>query len=105
MVFLFVAVATKTLAIGDIEAGMHHTWDDAARLWLVEKKHKADIDRDAQKLDWLRPYFGGKALTQIDRDAVMVVAWDKAKATSPATANRLLALIRAIFRRACRVWE
>jgi len=84
---------------------MQHTWDDAARLWLVEKKHKADIDRDAQKLDWLRPYFGGKALTQIDREAVMVVAWDKAKATSPATANRLLALIRAIFRRACRVWE
>lgn len=82
-----------------------HTWDDAARLWLVEKKHKADIDRDTQKLEWLKPYFGGKPLAQIDREAVMAVAWDKAKATSPATANRLLALIRAIFRRACRVWE
>ncbi len=35
----------------------------------------------------------------------MAVAWDKAKVTSPATANRLLALIRAILRRACRVWE
>lgn len=82
-----------------------HTWDDAARLWLIEKKHKADIDRDAQKLEWLKPYFGGKQLAQIDREAIMVVAWDKAKATSPATANRLLALVRAIFRRACRVWE
>lgn len=82
-----------------------HTWDDAARLWLVEKKHKADIKNDARKLEWLKPYFSGKKLAQIDREVVMSVAWAKAKATSPATANRLLALIRAIFRRACRVWE
>ena len=84
---------------------MRHTWDDAARLWLIEKKHKADIDRDAQKLEWLKPYFGGKPLANIDRESVMIAAWEKAKATTPATANRYLALVRAIFRRACRVWE
>ena len=84
---------------------MLHTWDDAARLWLVEKKHKADIERDALKIEWLKPYFAGKGLAAIDRETIMVAAWDKAKATSPATANRYLALVRAIFRRACRVWE
>ncbi|WP_425493818.1 tyrosine-type recombinase/integrase [Dyella silvatica] len=35
----------------------------------------------------------------------MVAAWAQAKATSPANANRYLALVRAILRRACRVWE
>lgn len=87
------------------DSGMTRTWDDAAALWLREKRHKATIDRDAQKLRWLSPYLSGKRLRDVDRETIMVAAWDKVRETSPATANRFLALIRAILRRACRVWE
>lgn len=81
------------------------SWDDAAAAWLVEKQHKASIGRDAAVIDWLRPYFGGLALDAIDRDAVVRVARIKAEASSPATANRMLALVRSILRRALHVWR
>lgn len=45
-----------------------------------------------------------KPLHGVDRELIHI-AHAKAKATSPSTANRHLALIRAILRKACHDWE
>lgn len=84
---------------------MIETWDDAAAAWLLEKQHKASIGRDRAVIDWLAPHFAGFRLDAIDRDAVVRVARIKASASSPATANRMLALVRSILRRALHVWR
>lgn len=81
------------------------TWDDAAAAWLVDKHYKSSLYQDKAKILWLAPHWSGLALAAIDRDAVMRVARIKAGESSPATANRYLALIRSIFRRALLVWR
>lgn len=83
---------------------MDHTWDDAAEAWLVDKYYKASLYQDRAILEWLYPYFGGLGLPAIDRDRIMAAARKKAAEASPATANRHLALIRSILRRAMHVW-
>lgn len=83
---------------------MQRTWDEAASAWLLEKQHKATIARDASVIDWLQTYFSGWPLENIDRDAIVKVARIKAAASSSATANRMLALVRSILRRAMHVW-
>lgn len=82
-----------------------HTWDEAAVRWLLETKHKATHRDDKAKLRWLDPYLGGKALDDIDRTLVDRIKFDRERVASAATANRYLALIRAILKRACHEWE
>lgn len=82
-----------------------HTWDDAAAAWLVDRAYKSSLYQDRAILGWLLPHFGGLGLAAIDRDLIMRVARLKASASSPATANRHLALIRSILRRAMHVWR
>jgi integrase len=84
---------------------MTHSWDEAASLWLVENQHKATIHQDKRKLAWLATYFSGLSLGEISRELIMVAAHDQARATSMPNANRYLALVRSILRRAWRVWE
>lgn len=54
---------------------------------------------------WLDPYLRGVVLSSINRQAIQDIADEKAKQTSPSTANRYLALLRAILRRATYEWE
>lgn len=81
------------------------TWDDAAAAWLVDRYYKRSLYQDRAILKWLQPHFGGLSLDQIDRDRIMAAARLKAADSSPATANRHLALIRSILRRAMHVWR
>lgn len=67
--------------------------------------HKRSIDHDRRKLDWLRPLLGHKPLSEIDRFTIDEIGKLKLEQASPATANRYLALIRAILRRAAFDWE
>lgn len=80
-------------------------WEEAADQWLIESPHKADNRKDAAKLKWLKKYLGGKRLDQIDRTLIGTIGDIKAREASPATANRYLALIRAILRKAAYEWE
>jgi integrase len=82
-----------------------YTWDQAAWQWLTETAHKRTHEEDKVKLRWLQQYLGGTPLDAISRDLVMQIGNQKAKDASPATANRYLALIRAILRKASREWE
>jgi integrase len=81
------------------------TWDEAAYKWLIETNHKATHKEDARKIQWLQKFLRGKVLESINREAIAEIGRVKAQEASPATANRFLALIRAILRRAAYEWE
>lgn len=81
------------------------TWDEAAYKWLMETLHKKSHHEDVSKIGWLQQFFRGKFLDDLTRDAIAKVGELKLKETSPATANRLLALIRSIMRKAALDWE
>jgi integrase len=81
------------------------TWDEAAYQWLMETQHKATHREDKNKLKWLQQFLRGRALESIDRELIVRIGEQKAQQSSQATANRYLALIRAILRRAVNEWE
>ncbi|HVC38122.1 MAG TPA: site-specific integrase [Gammaproteobacteria bacterium] len=80
-------------------------WNEAAVQWLKETGHKATHYQDKATLRWLDPFLGGKLLSKITRELVVEIAEAKALEASPSTANRHLALIRAILRKARDEWE
>lgn len=81
------------------------TWDEAAYKWLVEMQHKATHAEDRAKVRWLQTFFRGRELTELNREFIAKVAATKAEQSSYATANRYLALIRAVLRKAAFEWE
>ncbi|MFC7289672.1 tyrosine-type recombinase/integrase [Herminiimonas glaciei] len=81
------------------------TWDEAAYKWLMETQLKKSHRDDVSKISWLQQFFRGKYLDELTREIIVKVGELKYKETTPATANRLLALIRAILRRAAFDWE
>lgn len=81
------------------------TWDEAAYRWLMESQHKKSHLEDVAKIRWLQQFFKGKFIDDLTRDVIAKVGELKLKETSPATANRLLALIRSIVRKAALDWE
>lgn len=81
------------------------TWDEAALKWLTETQHKATHEGDKSQLRWLQQYLRGRLLENIDRELIAVIGEAKAQQSSPATANRHLALIRAVLRKAVHEWE
>jgi integrase len=75
-------------------------FEEGAARWLSEATHKASIDDDAAKVQFFRQHFAGKRLDEITRDAVDRLA----SPMNPATANRHVAWIRAMLRKAEREW-
>ena len=83
----------------------NYTWDEAGVRWLNETQHKNTHLGDVSKLAWLQQFFRGKVLKEITRDEIIAIGEFKKHESSGATANRYLALIRAILNRACYEWE
>jgi integrase len=81
------------------------SWQEATVRWLRETSHKRTHDKDKAKLRWLHRYLGHLMLSQVTRDVIDDIAARKARESSPANANRYLALIRAILRRARDDWD
>jgi len=81
------------------------TWQEAVVRWSSETSHKADHEKDLAKLRWLHPFLGDKWLDDIDRDLIDQIGQRKKAEASAPTANRYLALIRAILRAARDDWE
>lgn len=81
------------------------TWKEAAIRWLQETDHKADHHKDISKLVWLDQFLGKVYLDEINRELVDHIGQSKRKEASSATANRYLALLRAILRMARDEWE
>jgi integrase len=96
------AEAWRVQKMGDKPA---YVWEDAALKFLLETQHKATHRDDKSRLRWIQPYLKGKKLTEIDRELISRIGEIKAKESSPSTANRVLALIRSILRKAALEWE
>ncbi len=84
-----------------------YTWDEAALKWLQESSYKKpkSYQNDVMNIRWLQQFFKGKLLTELTKDVIFEVIEKKRKEASPSTANRYLALIRAMLRRAVNEWE
>lgn len=82
-----------------------YTWDDAGYKWLQETGHKRTHQDDIKKLAWLQQFLRGKELAAITRESIAAIGERKKAESSGPTANRYLALIRAILRKACNEWE
>ena len=81
------------------------TWKEAAVQWLKETQHKKTHSSDRRKLRWLDRYLGELGLDEIKRETLMRIAEGKVKESSQPTANRYMALVRAILRKAANEWE
>lgn len=81
------------------------SWQEAAVRWVKETSHKRSHDKDLAKLRWLDRWLGHLMLHHVTRDVVEDIAERKVKESSPSNANRYLALIRSILRRAKDDWE
>ncbi|MCX7144150.1 MAG: site-specific integrase [Proteobacteria bacterium] len=68
-------------------------------------QHKKSCHSDVAILRWLQPRLTLKPLREITRDLIVQIAEEKRKDSSPSTANRMLALVRAILRRSEREWD
>ena len=82
-----------------------YTWDDAGCQWLIATEHKRTHQGDVSKLGWLQQFLRGKELAAITREEIVAIGERKRAEASGPTANRYLALIRAILRKACNEWE
>jgi integrase len=83
-----------------------HDWNDAVIRWCEESQHKKSLHCDKSNFRWLNTYLYNTPLKMITRDMIENIAQCKEKeGASPATVNRILALIRAILRKAEREWE
>ena len=82
-----------------------YTWEDAVLQWLKEKSHKVSLEKDKEIFRSVDRYLGGRRLRDIDRTLLFQVLEGKEAKSSKATANRHMALVRAVLRRACEVWE
>ncbi len=81
------------------------SWQEATVRWVKETCHKRSHKKDVAQLRWLDRHLGHLMLSQVSRDVVEKIGECKAKESSPANANRYLALIRSILRRARDDWE
>lgn len=81
------------------------SWREASVRWLKEKSYKRSHQRDVEKLRWLDQFFGHLMLSQVTRDLIDKIGEKKAAESSLSNANRYLALIRSILRRAKDDWE
>ena len=82
------------------------SWQDAVVRWLDETSHKATQRDDLYHLRWLDPYLGNQTLNSITRDLIDdIIVKRKSEGVSHATVNRMLAVVRAILRRAALEWE
>lgn len=88
------------------------TWPEAVLQWISETSHKVSHEDDLVHLRWLDPHLKDKKLEEIDKDLIDSLRTkrktEKTKrhpnGVSNGTVNRMLALIRAILRKAEREW-
>lgn len=83
-----------------------YSWKQAVVRYVEETKHKKSHTKDLTHLKWLDRHFGALTLTDITRDRIdRVTAIRKAEGVSNASVNRILAVIRAVLRKAAHAWE
>jgi integrase len=82
-----------------------YSWQQAAGRWIEETSHKATHKDDIAKLKWLHSILGGLMLNEVTLDVIARIKEARLKEASKSTANRFLALVRAILKRAVDEWD
>ncbi len=81
------------------------SWQEAVLRWLDETSDKRTHREDVVKLKWLHAHLGRLHLDEITLDIIDKIRASRLKEGTKTTANRYLALVRAILRRARDDWE
>lgn len=81
-----------------------HTWKEAASRWLTETR-KRSKDVDERIIAWLSEQIGDASLSAIDREVIDQLRGMKAEEQSESTADRYMALLRSILKKAADDWQ
>lgn len=81
------------------------SWQEAVVRWLQETSDKRTHREDKVKLKWLDAHLGRHYLDEITLGVIDAIREARLKEGTKTTANRYLALVRAILRRARDDWE
>lgn len=99
-------IQSELWSTSKIKEKPNRDWNDAVIRWCMEAQHKKSLRCDKSNFRWLDPHLKGVPLIAINRDMIEKIARKKeSEGVSPATVNRVLALIRSILRKAEREWE
>jgi integrase len=79
-------------------------WEAATKRWLAETQKRSKW-RDEAIIQWLNGHLKGQPLTNITREVVEELRALKAEEQSQSTANRYMAFLRALLRRAANDWK
>jgi integrase len=82
-----------------------YSWQQAAGRWIEETSHKATHKRDIAKLKWLHSVLGELMLDEVTLDVISRIKEARLKEAGKSTANRFLALVRSILKRAVEEWD
>jgi integrase len=81
-----------------------YPWAAAAKRWLAETQKRTKA-KDAAIIAWLTEQLGDTDVQEITREVIDELRVSKAEEQSPATADRYMALLRAILRRCVHDWQ
>lgn len=82
-----------------------YSWQQAAGRWIEETSHKATHKEDIAKLKWLHSLLGELMLDEITLDVIARIKEARLREAGKSTANRFLALVRAVLKRAVDEWD
>jgi integrase len=84
-----------------------YRWQEAVIRWLKDKQRDGkSIDDDVGRLRWLDPILRDRWLDEIDLKCIMELKQRKIDAgATNGTVNRMLALVRAVLRKAVNEWD
>ncbi len=81
-----------------------YTWKEAVERWYAGAEGR-DKERDKERLTWFAEYLDITPLDSITPEIIEKLRTVRAAEASPATANRYMALLRMILRKAHREWD
>lgn len=81
-----------------------YTWAEAVKRWETEAQGRGR-DRDRQRLEWFAEYLNDLPLSEITREVIDKLRALRSTESSASTANRHMALLRMILRKAQREWD
>lgn len=81
-----------------------YTWAQAVDRWYAEAGGR-DKEREKERLTWFAEYLDSVPLADINRDLIEQLRAVRMAESSSSTANRYMALVRLILRKAYREWD
>lgn len=95
------AAAWRQVRLGERPA---YPWTAARKRWLSETR-KRSVDKDETILTWFDEHLDGQSLQDVTREVVEELRALKAAEQSESTADRYMALLRSVLRKARDDWQ